>query len=79
MPNPWVALRRDQLIPVNKAMNEKERLEKGRGPFLSSPLGGNFDPRGKVVPRGEFRSLDGCEVIPWGVKLFPGGEVIPWG
>jgi hypothetical protein len=28
MPNPWVSLRRDQLIPVNKAVNEKEPLEK---------------------------------------------------
>jgi hypothetical protein len=27
MPNPWVSLRRDQLIPVNKA--NKEQLEKG--------------------------------------------------
>jgi hypothetical protein len=24
------------------------------GPFLTSPLGANFDPKGKVVPRGEF-------------------------
>jgi hypothetical protein len=29
MPNPWVSQRRDQLIPVNKAVNEKEQLEKG--------------------------------------------------
>jgi hypothetical protein len=29
MPNPWVSLRRDQLIPVNKAVDEKEQLEKG--------------------------------------------------
>jgi hypothetical protein len=29
MPNPRVSLRRDQLIPVNKAVNEKEQLEKG--------------------------------------------------
>jgi hypothetical protein len=29
MPNPWVSLRHDQLIPVNKAVNKKERLEKG--------------------------------------------------
>jgi hypothetical protein len=28
MPNPWVSLRRDQLIPVNKAVNEKEQSEK---------------------------------------------------
>jgi hypothetical protein len=28
-PNPWVSLRRDQLIPVNKAVNKKEQLEKG--------------------------------------------------
>jgi hypothetical protein len=27
MLNPWVSLRRDQLIPVNKAVNEKEQLE----------------------------------------------------
>jgi hypothetical protein len=30
MPNPWVSLRHDQLIPVNKAVNKKEQLEKGR-------------------------------------------------
>jgi hypothetical protein len=30
MPNPWVSLRRDQLILVNKAVNEKEQLKKGR-------------------------------------------------
>jgi hypothetical protein len=29
MPNPWVSLRRDQLILVNKAVNEKEQLQKG--------------------------------------------------
>jgi hypothetical protein len=29
MPNPWLSLRRDQLIRVNKAVNEKEQLEKG--------------------------------------------------
>jgi hypothetical protein len=28
MPNPWVFLRCDQLIPLNKAVNEKEQLEK---------------------------------------------------
>jgi hypothetical protein len=31
MPNPWVSLRCDQLIPVNKAVNEKEQLEKRTG------------------------------------------------
>jgi hypothetical protein len=29
MPNPWVSLRCDQLIPVNKAVNKKEQFEKG--------------------------------------------------
>jgi hypothetical protein len=29
MPNPWVSLRRDQHIPVKKAINKKEQLEKG--------------------------------------------------
>jgi hypothetical protein len=31
MPYPWVSPRHDQLIPVNKAVNEKEQLEKGAG------------------------------------------------
>jgi hypothetical protein len=45
MPNPWVSLRRDQLIPVNKAVNEKELLEKGleeeeeKNPVLDAPKG----------------------------------------
>jgi hypothetical protein len=26
--------------------------DRARGPFLTLPLGANFDPRGKVVPRG---------------------------
>jgi hypothetical protein len=30
MPNPWVSLRHDQLIPVNKALNKNEHLEKGQ-------------------------------------------------
>jgi hypothetical protein len=34
-----------------------------RGPFLTSPLGANFDPKGEVVPR-------------MGVKLAPGGEIL---
>jgi hypothetical protein len=29
MPNPWASLICDQLIPVNKAVNEKEQMEKG--------------------------------------------------
>jgi hypothetical protein len=29
MQNPWVSLRRDQLIQVNKAVNKKELLEIG--------------------------------------------------
>jgi hypothetical protein len=29
MPNPWVSLRCDQLILVNKAVNKNEQLEKG--------------------------------------------------
>jgi hypothetical protein len=29
MPNPWVPLRCDQLIPVSKAASKKEQLEKG--------------------------------------------------
>jgi hypothetical protein len=31
MPNPWVSLRHDQLILVNKAVNEKEQLDKRAG------------------------------------------------
>jgi hypothetical protein len=29
MPNPWVSLRCDQLIPVYNAVKEKKQLEKG--------------------------------------------------
>jgi hypothetical protein len=29
MPNPWVSLKSNQLIPVNKAVNKKDQLEKG--------------------------------------------------
>jgi hypothetical protein len=29
MPNPWVSLRCNHLIPVNKAVNEKEQWENG--------------------------------------------------
>jgi hypothetical protein len=36
-----------------------------RGPFLTSPLGANFDPRGEVVPHGGILSPR-VEVIPWG-------------
>jgi hypothetical protein len=36
-----------------------------RGPFLTSPLGANFDPQGRSCPQG--------------VNLSPRGEVIPWG
>jgi hypothetical protein len=28
MPNPWVSLRRDQLIPLHKVVNKEEQLEK---------------------------------------------------
>jgi hypothetical protein len=31
MPNPWVSVRHDQPVLVNKAVNEKEQLEKGLG------------------------------------------------
>jgi hypothetical protein len=29
MPYPWVSLRCDQIIPVKKAVNKKEQLERG--------------------------------------------------
>jgi hypothetical protein len=32
--------------------NAQNITETNRGPFLTSPLGANFDPRGKVVPQG---------------------------
>jgi hypothetical protein len=31
MPNPWVSLRQDKLIPVNKAVNEKRKIGKRVG------------------------------------------------
>jgi hypothetical protein len=39
-----------------------------KGPFLTSPLGANFDPRGEVVPKGR--------ICPLRVKLSPGGEIL---
>jgi hypothetical protein len=45
MPNPWVSLRCDQLIPVNKAVNKKEQLKKRAGggkkvaSWLYTPVG----------------------------------------
>jgi hypothetical protein len=37
-----------------KAVIEKcvPLCQNGRGPFLTSPLGANFHPRGEVVPQG---------------------------
>jgi hypothetical protein len=40
----------------------KQVFQSARGPFLTSPLGANFDPRGKFVPQGLILG----EVIPWG-------------
>jgi hypothetical protein len=42
-------------------------IRKAWGPFLTSPLGDNFHPKGEVVPQGWILSS--------GVKLFPGGEI----
>jgi hypothetical protein len=36
-----------------------------RGPFLTLPLGANFDLRGEVVPQGWILSPV-SKVIPWG-------------
>jgi hypothetical protein len=52
----------------NVFLNEKKPRGLGSGnwgPFLTSPLGANFDPRGKVVPQGWISS--------------PGGKFTPWG
>jgi hypothetical protein len=53
------------------------RLKTGLwGPFLTLPLGANFDPRGEVVPQGKILSPGG-EFCPLGpVKLSPGGELL---
>jgi hypothetical protein len=40
----------------------------GWGPFLTSPLGANFDPQGWICPQGR--------ICPLGVKLSPGGEIL---
>jgi hypothetical protein len=44
---------------------------KSSGPFLTSPLGANFDPRGDVVPQGR------C--CPPGAMLSPRGEICSLG
>jgi hypothetical protein len=43
----------------------KKKIFLIRGPFLTSPLGANFDPQGRSCPPG--------------VSLSPRGKVIPWG
>jgi hypothetical protein len=70
-------------------------MSTSRGPFLTSPLEANFDPRGEVSPQGA-KLTPGVEVIPWGEILclplhsakqyrvfVPGGEQrgehSPWG
>jgi hypothetical protein len=59
MPNPWVSLRRDQLIPVNKAVNEKEQLDKRAGG------GGGKKPTFRALKIYPNRSL-GDEKMPSG-------------
>jgi hypothetical protein len=52
MPNPWVSLRCDQLILVNKAVNEKEELEKGmeeEEKKNNGPIGKKFSQSGTDV------------------------------
>jgi hypothetical protein len=57
MPNPWVSLRRDKLIPVNKAVNEKEQLEKGLEEEKTLLSETNYGVVGKTqlrYPHGDF-------------------------
>jgi hypothetical protein len=45
-----------------------------RGPFLTLPLGANFDPRGEVVPQGRI-CPPGANFAPWGEILCSDPEV----
>jgi hypothetical protein len=56
-------------------------VNKSKGPFLTSPLGANFDPRGEVVHLGmneEVSIPSKGQISPWGpssplgVKFVPG-------
>jgi hypothetical protein len=49
------------------------------GPFLTWPLGANFDPRGEVVPQGRGEHYPRGKISPLGTKFTPRGEVYPWG
>jgi hypothetical protein len=49
-----------------------------RGPFFTSPLGANIDPRGWSCSKGVKLSPRG-EVVPQGWISSPRNEVIPWG
>jgi hypothetical protein len=44
-------LRARQRLPVSRHLRLSE-VNKSKGPFLTSLLGANFDPRGEVVPQG---------------------------
>jgi hypothetical protein len=58
---PWVSLKRDQLIPVKRAVNEKEELEKG------------LEEEGKTV---EKNFLQGPS-LPLLKKLLPFPDRVP--
>jgi hypothetical protein len=52
MPNPWVSLRRDQLILANKVVNKKEHLEKGleeEEKKISRKIGRKYDPKNSNI------------------------------
>jgi hypothetical protein len=43
----------------------KTEGQESRGPFLTSSLGANFDPRGEFVPQGRI-CPPGVTFVPWG-------------
>jgi hypothetical protein len=53
---------------MNSSDTQLKLHKNSRSPFLTSPLGENFVPRGEVVSQGGILSM--------GVKLSPGGEIL---
>jgi hypothetical protein len=63
-----IVLERQEIVglfwPLLEAAAGTQGQWLGRGPFLTSPLGENFDSQGRSCPPG--------------MNLSPRGEVIPW-
>jgi hypothetical protein len=78
----------DRNIRLQKSSIFSQKMMKTRGPFLTSPLGANFDPRDELCPRWSYPLgvkfsilLNSRECLTLGVnegvKIPPRGQILP--